>query len=676
MQKFLYSVSLTLGVFGPTVYAQDTFNMSLQQLMDIEVTSVSRQARPLSNSPAAIYVVSAEDIKRNGATSIPQAIKDVPGLHVVQIDSQKWAVSSRGFNGRLNNKLLVLMDGRTLYSPVFSGVYWEVQDTLMADIDRIEIIRGSVAMWGANAVNGVINIVTKHTAETLGGYTSIGAGDYNQGFLGFRYGGKLNENITARGYAKSFKRDSLKHDQSDMDPSLHMLMMDSNADNAWTEQQAGGRIDMNLPGAAKLRLSSDVYQTKLNHVVRVPLLVAPYVKFSQETVDSTGWNAMAKYNKALSATSEYSFQSYFDYAHRGDQELFAFTTKIIDLEFQHQFQAEANHNFIWSLGFRHIGDEIDVGSTISTDHEATTTNLWSFFISDEITLVNDTLWLTLAARAEHNSYTGVEWQPNARLFWKLNDQHKLWSSVGYSVRSPARFDSNLNIAAGVIPPFVSPNVTAAPVLLELQGQDDFKSEYLLDYELGYRFSPTSTFSLDSTIFLNHFHRLRGAKQADTDLTSFPTSIVQGIEFTNSQEGHTHGLELSSQWLATNTLKFKLNYSYTNGSFSDMQTQNTRAPRHIGSLNAVWSVHKDVDVNATWRYVDNASILNGAFGSKKMLDSFHGVDLGVNWHMSPDVTLSAYGKNLFYGEHVEYESGRFQIPYRVEPSYYGKVTFKF
>lgn len=682
MKKAVYAVSLTLGLFGPIVAAQqlpeiDAFELSLQQLLDVEVTSVSRQAQPLSNSPAAIYVITDEDIKRSGATSIPQALKDVPGLHVAQIDSQKWAVSSRGFNGRFNNKLLVLMDGRTLYSPEFSGVYWEMQDTLMADIDRIEIIRGpSAAMWGANAVNGVINIVTKHSAETLGGYAELGVGDYEQGFVGFRYGGKLTENATARGYAKSFKRDSLDLNQVDMDPALHMLMMGLDTDNAWSEQQAGGRIDINLPdSAATLQLSSDVYQTKINHVFHVPVITAPYIQFNRDSVDATGWNVLAKYNKALSATSEYSLQSYFDYVRR-DEVLFGFTTKTLDLEFQHQFKPGGNHNVIWGLGYRHISDELDAHPTITNNHEATSTNLWSAFVRDEISLVEDTLWLTLATRIEHNSYTDVEWQPNARLMWKLNDQHKLWSSVAYSVRTPSRAENDVNISFGVIPPFIAPNVTPFPVVLELQGQDNYESESLLTYEFGYRFAPTSSFSLDSTIFYNHYDDLRGAKEAAPDLASVPSFIVQGLQFTNDQDGHSYGFELSSQWLATNTLKFKLNYGFINSEFSDMQSQNTTAPKHIGSLNADWAVHKDVDINATWRYVDDAAILDGAVGSKKMLDSFHGVDLGVNWHISPDVTLSAYGKNLFYGAHVESEAELFHVPYRVAPSYYGKITVQF
>jgi len=338
------------------VINEEAFDLSLQELLDVEVTSVSKQRQPLSNSPAAIYVLTNEELIRSGATSIPQALRDVPGLHVVQIDSQKWAISSRGFNGRFNNKLLVMMDGRTLYSPEFSGVYWEFQDTLMTDIERIEIIRGpSAAIWGANAVNGVINIITKHSADTLGGYAELGAGDYEQGFAGFRYGGQLADGVTARAYAKGFDRDSLKYNSQDMDSNLNMLMMGVETTNDWHQLQAGGRVDMNLDSTAALTISADIFDSNMQQIYQVPTLTVPYREFRNDSFDNRSWNVVAKYTKALSAGSEYSFQTYYDSVHRGE-DLFGFTTDTVDFEFQHQFTAGQSHNFVWGLGYRHIKD--------------------------------------------------------------------------------------------------------------------------------------------------------------------------------------------------------------------------------------------------------------------------------------------------------------------------------
>ncbi len=682
MKKILYGMCCTLGILSVSVSAQeeqevDAFELSLKELLDVEVTSVARQAQPLSNSPAAVYVISSEEIQRRGLTSIPQALKGVPGLHVAQIDSQKWAVSSRGFNGRFNNKLLVLMDGRTLYSPVFSGVYWEVQDTLMADIERIEVIRGpNAAMWGSNAVNGVINIVTKHSAETLGGYAEIGIGDYNQGFAGFRYGGKLTDNTTARGYAKTFKRDSLEHEAKDINPDLALASTTNlDTDNDWTEQQVGGRVDIDLPHSATLQLSSDLYKTRMNQVLYLPTLAAPYASTSQDNVDSKGWNLLAKFNQALSARSEYSVQGYVDYVSR-DEGFFTSETKTFDLEFQHQFQFRERHNIRWGLGFRHNRETIGSHPNIFSDSNQTSTNLWSAFVSDEITLAKDALWLTLATRVEDNTYTGFEWQPNARLLWKLNEQHKLWSSVSYSVRTPSRTENNVNFVANVIPPFVAPNVSPLPVVVRYKGQDEYESESLLTYELGYRFSPTSSFSIDSTVFYNDYDDLRDADQVTTDFVSLPGYIIQDVEFGNSLAGHSYGLEFSSQWLATDTVKFKLNYGYIQSKFPGVQPQNTTAPKHIATFDIDWAVHQNVDVNATWRYVDDVAPISGHTQTYNPVDSYHGVDLGVNWRITPKVTLSAYGKNLFYGAHTEFESELFSIPYRIEPTYYGKVTVQF
>ncbi|WP_243756343.1 TonB-dependent receptor plug domain-containing protein [Shewanella sp. BF02_Schw] len=272
-----YSVLLAfLASYSAIANESNSLDLSLQELLNVEVTSVSKQKQPLSNSPAAIYVITSEHIRNSGATSIPQVLRDVPGLHVGQIDSQKWAISSRGFNGRYNNKLLVLMDGRTLYSPIFSGVYWEVQDTLMADIERIEVIRGpSAAMWGANAVNGVINIITKHSADTSGGYAELGAGDYEQGFAGFRYGSTLSDNATSRVYVKGHSRDSLEYNSQDLDSGLAEQLATVDKDNDWMHLQVGGRVDMELDTGTSLMLSSDVYRTEMQQTSYYPSLVGP-----------------------------------------------------------------------------------------------------------------------------------------------------------------------------------------------------------------------------------------------------------------------------------------------------------------------------------------------------------------------------------------------------------------
>jgi len=667
------SVSLTLSAEE----VDSSFDLSLEELLNIEVTSVSKQRQPLSNSPAAIYVLTNKDIIRSGATSIPQALRDVPGLHVAQLDSQKWAISSRGFNGRFNNKLLVLMDGRALYSPEFSGVFWEAQDTLMSDIERIEVIRGpSAAIWGANAVNGVINIITKHSADTLGGYAELGAGDYEDGFVGFRYGAKLAKGATARVYAKSFERDSLTNVGSDMIGGMHAAMMGFDNDNSWRHHQLGGRLDMKIDNASTLALSADGYQSTINQLSATGILTFPYAEFTANNVDSEGWNVLANYTKALSASSEYSVKAYYDYASRqGD--VFSFTTDTVDLEFQYQFQT-GRHNVVWGLGYRYISDAVDTAPVISVNDSTKSTHLWNGFVRDEITLVDDSLWLTLATRVENNTYTDIEIQPNARLMWQLNEQHKFWSSIAYSVRTPSRAETSLDIEALVLPPALP---FPLPIKVVLSGNDQYESETMMAYEVGYRYEPTRNVSIDSAVFYNKYDNLRNA-----DVTANLPSAVFAVlpaphlivtaPFANEKEGRNVGVELSSQWLVNDQLKLKLNYGYVHSDFGAGQAQNTDAPEHIGSLNVDWAVTDDVGINATWRYIDESVLISTDGTGEEVFDSYQTFDVGINWRVAPKVNVSLYGKNLFEGSHVEYRSEQFTPPYRVEPSFYGKITVEF
>ncbi|MGP1835221.1 TonB-dependent receptor plug domain-containing protein [Shewanella frigidimarina] len=669
--------SALLACFATSTATADesnSFDLSLQELLNVEVTSVSKQKQPLSNSPAAIYVITSEHIRNSGATSIPQVLRDVPGLHVGQIDSQKWAISSRGFNGRYNNKLLVLMDGRTLYSPIFSGVYWEVQDTLMADIERIEVIRGpSAAMWGANAVNGVINIITKHSADTSGGYAELGAGDYEQGFAGFRYGSTLSDNATSRVYVKGHSRDSLEYNSQDLDSGLAEQLATVDKDNDWMHLQVGGRVDMELDTGTSLMLSSDVYRTEMQQTSYYPSLVGPsYRDFNSNDISSDGFNLLSKLTKALSPTSQYSLQAYYDYAKR-DDDWYGFSSETVDVDFQHQLLVGQNHNIIWGLGYRFIQDDFDQSTIIvSSESESTRTNLWSAFIRDEITLVDDELWLTLASRFEHYDYTGFEVQPNARLMWQLNKKNNLWASVARAIRTPSRIENNLSVNSQIIPP----SVQSPLVSIWVAGNEDYKSEVIISYEVGYRFTPAKKWSFDSTIFYNDYDQLRNAPAGATDFSTFPNYISQYLTFSNDLDGYNYGFELSSQWAATDTIQFKVNYSFTQNEFGVSQSQNTDAPEHMISTMMDWSISDNVDFNLVWRVIDEAYVLNINDLSTKEIDSYSGVDLGLHWKVKPDVMLSAFGKNLLHPANLEFEGESYQLPYRVGPSYYIKATLTF
>jgi len=670
--------ALCLFLASSTAGATDSnsLDLSLQELLNVEVTSVSKQKQLLSNSPAAIYVVTNESIRRSGATSIPQALRDVPGLHVAQIDSQKWAIGSRGFNGRYNNKLLVLMDGRTLYSPAFSGVYWEVQDTLMADIERIEVIRGpSAAMWGANAVNGVINIITKHSADTLGGYAELGAGDYEQGFAGFRYGSTLSDNATSRVYLKGFERDSFELDPNDLESDLLVPFADTAKDNSWKHLQLGGRIDIQLETDTSLTLSSDFYTSKMQQAPNIASTEAPlYREFYVDEVNNDGFNLLSKYTKALSATSEYSVQTYYDYASR-EEDLYDIRSDTFDIDFQHQLIVGQNHNIVWGLGYRYIQDEVDSSLlTFLTSSKPTQTNtdLWSAFVSDEIMLIKDELWLTLASRFEHNDYTGLEVQPNIRLMWQLDAKNNVWTSIARAVRTPSRLEDNISLnALNIAPSDVSPLVK-----LWVSGSDSFESEEIISYEVGYRFIPVSQWSFDTTMFYNDYDKLRVTSIGTTDFSTFPNYISQYTVFENDDDGYNYGVELSSLWVASDAFQLRVNYSFIQSEFGDNLGQNTDAPEHMLSTIIDWNIADDIDANFVWRFIDETIVISENNASQKSIENYNSVDIGVSWDVTSDVTLSAFGKNLLHPAHLEYEGESLQFPYRVGPSYFVKMTLTF
>lgn len=672
---FSSSALMTLWVTS-AAFAQESnsFDLSLQELMNVEVTSVSKQKQPLSNSPAAVYVITQDAIRHSGATSIPQALRDVPGLHVAQIDSQKWAVSSRGFNGRYNNKLLVMMDGRTLYSPEFSGVYWEVQDTLMADIERIEVIRGpSAALWGANAVNGVINIITKHSADTLGGFAELGAGDYEQGFAGARFGAKVTDNTNARVYIKGNSRDSLKHNPQDLDSALLESAALVDKSNDWHHLQLGGRMDIQLENDTSLTLSSDLYTSKMHQSSNVASMDSPqYRRFYFEEVENQGANLLSRYTKALSPTSEYALQVYYDFAER-NEDLYHLRTNTVDIDFQHQLIAGQDHNIVWGLGYRFISDNLtSMPILTSTEPDSTKTHLWSAFVSDEIALVDNALWLTLASRFEHNDYTGFEVQPNLRLMWQIDTKNSVWTSIARAVRTPSRVENNLSVNALNIPPSdVSP-----PVKVFVVGSDDYQSEEIVSYELGYRFAPAKQWSFDTTFFYNAYDKLRSTSVGTTDFSAFPNYLEQYTVFENQYDGYNYGAEVSSTWIMTDLLQLRVNYSYIQNEFNELISQNTQAPQNIVSTIIDWNMTDNIDVNVVWRFIDKTELLSGNGSSVKAVDSYQGIDIGVSWAVMPELSLSAFGKNLFYSSHLEYEAESILLPYQVGPSYFVKASLRF
>ncbi|UOA10069.1 TonB-dependent siderophore receptor [Methylobacter sp. S3L5C] len=668
-----YYLSLLILCFSPLVIAEkqtEAVDLSVEDLLNVEVTSVAKKAQSLNDAPAAAFVISNDDIKRSGATNIPDALRLAPGLDVARIDANQWAVSSRGFNGRFANKLLVLIDGRNAYSRSFSGVYWENQDVMMEDIDRIEIIRGpGAALWGNNAVNGVINVITKSSSQTQGGLVNAGGGTQEQGFGSLRYGTKLGENTTARAYVKGFDR------------SQNTLQSGGKAGDNWDKVQGGFRLDSHLSTQDALTVQGDIYQANINQLAYFSQITSPYQGTQNVKNSDSGGNLLSRLQHTFSPTSDYSLQFYYDtYAH--NESMYSDNRDTLDLEFQHRFAMLDWHEIIWGSGYRYghdriAGNQLQNGSAPIANINPASVNdqLYSAFIQDELTLINNKLWLTIGSRFEHNDYSGFEGQPSAKIMWAPHNQHRLWTGVSRAVRTPSRIEKGGSVLTGVIPPqtLPFPPFGTPPVATLAQGNSDYMSEEVMTYEAGYRTTFSKAISLDVTGFYNDYHDLRYALQGTPYFTG--NAMVVPLDFTNALAGKTYGVEIATVWQMLDWWRWDANYSWLQTQINNMPfTQTNISPQQRMSLRGAFSPWQSIDLDFWLRYVDsNFSV--GSFG-KTTVKGYATLDLRAAWHPIKDIELSLVGQNLLSPNHLEYIAENQTFPTLINRGMYGKVSWKF
>src|SRR4051812_13006365 len=474
---------------GPSGSISELATMSLEDLSNLRVSTVSKHAERVTDAPAAVFVLTGEDIRRSGATSIPDALRMAPGVQVARLDSHNWAITSRGFNDLYADKLLVLMDGRSVYTPLFSGVYWDVQDTFMEDIDRIEVIRGpGAALWGANAVNGVINIITKSAKETQGGLLVGGYGTEEQGFGGVRFGGTIRDDAFYRVYAKYFNRDD------------SALPSGARNNDDWQNLRGGFRMDWEPSAQNLFTLQGDAYYAEENQTFLL-FTPAPGEEVHPSRTYTHGANILGRWTHNFAADSELKLQSYFDYTSR-HLDWFEETRNTADVELQYRLPVGERQNWEAGIGYRYSDSRnLKSNFTLSFFPPQRATHIFNTFVQDEISLVKDRLRLTLGSKFEHNDYTSWEIQPSARLLWTPHEKHSFWASVSRAVRTPSQADSDSRITSAVVP-------GVPPTVVWLQGNPDFRSEILIAYELGYRVQPHPKVSLDLALFYNDYDRLR------------------------------------------------------------------------------------------------------------------------------------------------------------------------
>jgi iron complex outermembrane receptor protein len=649
----LFSGFFKYAVANPTVATEnlpeDLTKLSLEQLMDIEITSVSKRPERAAQAAAALFVITQEDIRRSGATHIPEVLRMVPGVEVARVDSNKWAVTIRGFNSLVDRKLLVLVDGRSAYTGLFSGTFWDTLDTVLEDVERIEVIRGPGAtVWGVNAVNGVINIITKTAANTQGGLISGGGGNLEQGFTTMRYGNKLGESAHYRVYGKWFNRDSFE------DPN------GVNSNDDWTSTRGGFRVDWNVSENSELTFQGDVYDGNSNS--RRFNVIAPGVSAVQNQKEAVhGGSFLARWSRKYSDKSDIKFQFYINDEDR-EGEVFNQDIDIFDVDFQHRLAFGSRHDLVWGVGSRMIVDELNSTFTLSFAPESDTNYFVNAFIQDQITLITDRLKFTLGAKLGHNSFSGWEVQPSGRLLWSPNENHSVWVSASRAVRTPSRLEDSYRLNF----------LVAGPNTIQVVGNTELKSENLLAYELGYRVKASEKLFLDITTFYNVYNDLLTSEPIAPSAPFFITSRNQ-----NLMKGESWGVEVASTWdifdfwrIKTGFTWFELDLFLDPSSQSPASTlANGASPQFQFNLRSYLDLPGGWELDTAINYVDELPDLG--------VEDYVRLDIRVGWYVSEQVEFSIIGQNLLEQNHQEFLgfAGGIQ-PALVPRSGYGKVTLRY
>ncbi len=630
----------------------DLTELDLEDLMNIEITSVSKKPQRLSDAAAAIFVITGDDIRRSGVTNIPEALRMAPGLQVARMDANKWAITSRGFNGRYATKLLVLIDGRSVYTPLFSGVYWDIQDTLMEDIDRIEVIRGpGAALWGANAVNGVINIITKHTKDTQDGLVTATAGTEERGHVAIRYGGRRGDDTSYRVYAKYFNREDAVYASGD------------DAADECSALRAGFRLDRQISDFDTLMLTGNMYDGRSGE--RASLSV-PVQRTVNTEAEINGINLLGRWEHKVSAASNIMLQLYYDRTERQDVSLDEIRD-ILDLEFNHQFSIGEHHRIIWGFGYRFTRDNLDNTLSISFTPDRRSDDLYSAFIQDDIWLVKDRLRLRIGSKFEHNDYTGFEIQPNARLILTPGGDYSVWASVSRAVRTPSRVGHGASVTTPLPPSAGVPGNSVTVI-----GNDNFNSEKLMAYEMGYRLHATEQLSLDAALFYNDYDE---AISYEILIPPWPGPYTLLID--NKLKGHLYGAELAANFQVLEWWRLQSSYTYLQMQLhldrdsTDQTSELTEGenPHHQFSIRSSMNMKKDLDLDLWARYVDSLPTQG--------MSSYVTLDVRLAWRPHKDLELSIVGQNLLDSQHPEFQSFLdYTFSTEVERSVYGKITWHF
>ena len=647
----------------PQEVPKDLGNQSIEDLMNIEVTSVSKKEQKLSRIASSIFVITQADIRRSGATNIPDALRMVPGLAVAQVNASTWEISSRGFNSQFANKLLVLIDGRTVYSPLFAGVYWDVQDVPLENIDRIEVIRGPGAtVWGANAVNGVINIITKSAKETQGGMVSAGSGTHEPGFGVAQYGGKLGQEADYRFFMKGFDYNSF--------PSLS----GQNADDGYNMVHGGFRVDSTISKQDSLTVQGDIYSTREAATIQTVALTPPFGEILNASTTMSGGNVLGRWNHTFSPHSDMSLQVYFDRTQRNGV-VAGEGINTTDIDFQHHIGWGDRQDVVWGAGYRYVSYTTTGSFAQSIDPASEDLQLFTFFIQDEIALRPDRLYLTIGAKLEHNDFSGFEFQPSVRIAWSVSKRNTLWAGYSRARRTPSPVDKGVNFAVAAFP-----GPGGLPVLVSILGSPDTVSENLDAFEAGYRTQLSTNISLDLSTFYNRYSHLTTFEPAApfVELNPSPPHLTVPSVFANQMRGEAHGLEIAVNWKVTDRWTVSPGYAFERIHLRTSSTsQDTTSVISAEGNSPHIQAQFRSNLVLPWRIEWNTSAYFVGRLPAEQVPSYTRLDTGVNWRASEHLTISLVGQNLLRNTHLEaHSSDQTEFSNLIKRSAYAKFTWQF
>jgi iron complex outermembrane receptor protein len=635
----------------------DLSQASLEDLMNIPVTSVSKKEQKLSKTGAAIFVITQKDIRRSGATNIPDLLRLAPGVDVARVDANRWAISIRGFSDQHANKVLVLIDGRSVYSPSFSGVFWDMVDVPLENIERIEVIRGpGGTVWGANAVNGVINIITKSAGATAGGLISAGTGSEDRADALVQYGGQIGQNGDYRVFGGFF------------DIGNSVFPDGQQAADGWLAGHAGFRSDWNLSPRDTLTVQGDFLKTDESQTITTLFSnVLPLAKTFNDPLTATAGNILGRWNHTLANGSEMSLQVYDDYSRHLDTG-FVDSQNTVDLDFQHHLALGLRNDIVWGLGARAIDSNYGQGYdfTIVPNHRFD--QLYSAFLQDQLKL---TQWLslTIGSKLEHNDFTGFEFEPSAQLVWTPTDKQTLWVSAAQAVREPSSIDNGLQDDGATVP------IGSTFAVIRTIGNPKMKAEELRDFEVGYRALMNQRVSLDVTGFAGLYRNLESlaaqtpylATQNGVPYLVFPELFVNGAA------ALTYGAEFFGNWNVTDRWRISPGYSYfrmnVDGNSASLNTPPGVSPNHQFQVRSQLDLPHHLEWDNTLGYVSKLAVGN--------IPAYARLDSRLGWRVGEFVELSVVGQNLLTPRHVEFSDTIYPLDHTlVERSVFGKVTWRF